>query len=492
MVADDELIGILSCVSSPIEFDLSTRGDHVKSAGISGQVWAKYSSIKLAGETLTKLHNFYFHGAYLSVKFELGVDPSTGKRVIASENFHSTVIRRITQRNSNNKTTVRNKHDYSGKSVVVNNTDYPFPTGLYLTRVISLCASMLFPRTEAGADNRPGAIGAGPRLNSSLMKLAVDTTLYNANSVGNNGTYAKETAEAMAMVDGLERALKHLHIRSTYCPSSSSGNNGTNAYADADTAVALPPVNVYVLGDGVFPLCAALIALHFPHRNWQYHSIDPLLQPIALSSDGDPGPTAVSVPGSGDGMPERFHQFAGLSQNYLIPVVGGGDVALSAVMKDLSVDGPSAPSPAAEDYSPPLSVVIACHSHAPLEEFWERLPRGSYKVAVTMNCCAEYCILHEPIPTPAPTESSQSPRIALAPPVDVETINSTPPTDAAESVEGVVGDEGRPRIRQQRRRQKALAARNRPVAVVPLLQYEDFEVFSPKRTVRVYAEARFS
>jgi hypothetical protein len=487
IAGNEELLELLSTVATPLEVDFSTRGENVKSAGISGQVWAKYPTIKHAADTLTKLHNFYFHGVYLSVKFELGLDRRTGKRMIASENFHSTVIRRITRRNTNNKTTVRNNHDYSSKSIVVNNTDYPFPTGLYLTRVIGLCAGLLQPTlrpaalgvaTSAPAGTDSADIDLPPEsehksgLNLSLMNLAVNTTLYNSNSVGNNGAYAKETAEAMAMVDGLERALKHLHLRSTYCPvpdagpssSSGSGCSSTSSGGGAGgTAQLQPPVNVYVLGDGVYPLCAALIALHFPHCNWQYHSIDPLLQPIAVS--GDDKFTAVSA---GIPMRQRFHQFSGLSQDYPIPPLTA-DLQLPRLSLEEAATTPY-------EYVPPLSVVIAYHSHAPLEEFWGRLPSESYKLAVTMNCCAEYCILHEPSPAadPAVTPVSE--------------------TSTATAAEGEEGERPRavPRQRQVRRKQKAMQARNRPVAVVPLLEYEDFEVYSPRRTIRVYAEACFS
>ncbi|KAJ1441768.1 hypothetical protein B484DRAFT_97365 [Ochromonadaceae sp. CCMP2298] len=63
-----------------------------------------------------------------------------------------------------------------------------------------------------------------------------------------------------------------------------------------------------------------------------------------------------------------------------------------------------------------LSLVIACHSHAPLQEFWDRLTGA--KIAVTMACCASYCEL----------------------------------------------------------------------SAEPLCEFDDFEVYSPKRRVRIYAE----
>ena len=146
---------------------------------------------------------------------------------------------------------------------------------------------------------------------------------------------------------------------------------------------ALSNVTVYALGDGKRPLSAAAICLHMP-ATWNYVSIDPLLEVESLQL-GD--------------YRNRFTLFSGLSQDFdlLNTVEDGIDCAIS---------------------SRPLSIVIALHSHAPLSEFWTRL--GGRKVAITMECCAEYSELHS-------------------------------------------------------------------VGEMPVLEFDDFEVYSPKRTVKIYS-----
>ena len=74
-VENTDLHLLLSIVDAPLEVDFSTRGENVKHAGISGQVWAKYASPQLAKKTMLKLHNYYYYGVYLSVKYEFGLDP---------------------------------------------------------------------------------------------------------------------------------------------------------------------------------------------------------------------------------------------------------------------------------------------------------------------------------------------------------------------------------------------------------------------------------
>ena len=356
-----ELQNLLSVVECPVEVDFSTREDSVKHAGISGQVWAKYSTTEAAKKTMLKLHNYYFFGVYLSVKFEFGIDPITNVRILDNTNFHSNVIRCIAKRNSNNKTNISNKFDYSSKSIVVNNTDYPFPTGLYLTRIIQLISkyAMLMPINE------------GDTYCKSLMKLVTSSMLF-TNNMGNNQSYAKEITEGMSMVDAIERVLKQC--------------DWMNYAIDTCTS----KVHVFVLGDGIYPLCAALIALHFKYNHWEYYSIDPILQPISIDDELD------------NNLKNSFHQFVGLSQDFVLPRMSNDDIM----------------------------IIVACHSHAPLQEFWDR-PVSCKKIAISMNCCANYCILYN---------SCNDCHSGKKPLLD------------------------------------------------PLIVFDDFEVYSPKRTVRIYVD----
>ncbi len=103
---------------------------------------------------------------------------------------------------------------------------------------------------------------------------------------------------------------------------------------------------LYVLGDGQTPLCAAALCLNFPDT-WTLFSIDPILVPIDVTAK-------YSV---------RFNQIPTKSEEFRIP-----------------------------DTKSSLSIVVACHSHAPLQEFWDRV--STPKLCVTMPCCAHYSDLH--------------------------------------------------------------------------------------------------
>ena len=106
---------------------------------------------------------------------------------------------------------------------------------------------------------------------------------------------------------------------------------------------------VYVLGDGIRPSTAATLALYLPD-SWRYTSIDPLL----------------------DLDPERLGAF---SSRITLLKKFSQDVDISAQETDC------------KDGLRPYSFVIACHSHAPLQEFWDRVP--SPKVAIAMPCCGK-------------------------------------------------------------------------------------------------------
>ena len=102
-------------------------------------------------------------------------------------------------------------------------------------------------------------------------------------------------------------------------------------------------INVYVPGDGKTPRTAALVYMQ-SSSNWQIYSIDPSMNTT---------PASLGVAST------RLHPINGLAEDFIIP-----------------------PDPVA------FSVVLAVHTHAPLQEFWDRVPRP--KVCVSLPCCADY------------------------------------------------------------------------------------------------------
>jgi hypothetical protein len=103
-------------------------------------------------------------------------------------------------------------------------------------------------------------------------------------------------------------------------------------------------VRVFSVADGVAPFSAAALGLSMPDT-WEYWSIDPALDFDSSALRNFSG---------------RFHLSPCRSQDFEIP------------KKRSDAE---------------LTLVIACHSHAPLQEFWDRVP--SPKFAVVMPCCGK-------------------------------------------------------------------------------------------------------
>ncbi|CAM9333476.1 unnamed protein product, partial [Ectocarpus fasciculatus] len=284
---EDEITELLGLRAIPVEVDLSERTR-------SGSIWAKYPSDSDAQATILELHQRWHRGSCISARFELGLG-TNGKR-IADRTSHNTKIRRIHAKSDTSARPADNfhGHHYSNDCLSVGGVDYPFPSGTYLSRLVFL--------TRKIASSDP------------LLNLITDPSLGNK--------YAKELSEAMAMCDAVQRAVKM--IRHT-------------------AAEDFSKVRVFVLGDGVKPLCAACLCLHFPDT-WEYHSIDPLMDAVGV------GPYFG-----------RFFQHKCLSQDFSIPPL---------------------------EESVEISIVVACHSHAPLSEFLSRMQRPV--IVVTMPCCADY------------------------------------------------------------------------------------------------------
>jgi hypothetical protein len=150
------------------------------------------------------------------------------------------------------------------------------------------------------------------------------------NTFGAKKQHTKELSESMAMVNGILKL----------------GSLTDQSWIHAPTAGMSERVVVYVLGDGKTPYTAMCIALYMP-KHWHFVSIDPIMNfdPNAL--------------GAGS-YSEHISTESKLSQEY---VINNGEFAGLTTR----------------------NIVIACHSHAPLQEFWDRV--SSPKMCVSMPCC---------------------------------------------------------------------------------------------------------
>lgn len=228
----------------------------------------------------------------------------------------------------------------------ISETEYPFPSGVYHSRLISLVQK--WPN----------------RVDDPLIELVCNNYIPPSNNNNKKGRansvfgnrYAKEITESMAMVDAAERAMKLCLGRST--SSFSKSVNGDCC------------VRVYCVGDGKYPVTAATMALNYPHPGWEFISIDPLLQHLTINTNPE-------------NHQHRLIQVTGISQDYQIP--------------------PLPPPSSSSDYGRVqyVDLLVACHSHAPLQEIWDRIVKrnsgnGSCRaIAITMACCANYSDLNQ-------------------------------------------------------------------------------------------------
>lgn len=104
-----------------------------------------------------------------------------------------------------------------------------------------------------------------------------------------------------------------------------------------------PNVRVFSIADGVSPFTASALGLFMP-ASWKYWTIDPLLDCENHSFRGE--------------LAHRMHMIKQRSEEFAVPN---------------------------KSFTEQLSIVVACHSHAPLQELWDRIP--SPKLGVVMPCC---------------------------------------------------------------------------------------------------------
>ncbi|KAG7342610.1 hypothetical protein IV203_017854 [Nitzschia inconspicua] len=380
----EELLEIFSQGgSAPIKVDLS----EVSFAKGGGRAWAMYETSQEARTVVEIVHQTIFRGCTLCARLELGVE-ADGRR-ITDKSVHTAVMRSIQPRRggggggvgttttttktsttqNKNKTQTKkiksnnynnkNKNNqpptavsYSHKSLSVGSIEYPFPSGLYLTKLIQHLSKQSSQSNNTTDCNTQSQQSTGKRNdNTDILDLLSDVSKIGGGSMTQ---YAKEISEAFAMVDAVERAVskiqRHLQQRNVH-----------------------QSTTCYCLGDGKYPLTASALALTMP-TDWKFISIDPLLQQQQQQWD-DVHSTCFH---------ERIQLFCGLSQDFSIPKKskqehGGGGVEDRHT--ELTVTVPTR-----------LAVVIACHSHAPLEEFWNRLVdnHDGPKICVAMPCCAQF------------------------------------------------------------------------------------------------------
>lgn len=303
--SEQEITDVLSDIEFPTELDFSSR------LSKRSKVYVTYENIEVAAAMIHTLHQLNYNGAILSARYELGFDEN-GLRYI-DHSSHNTAVRAV---RSESGMQIPNQmgFTYNFNSVTVDQVQFPFPSGLYLSRVLDLTRTL--PSTDP------------------LLDL-----LTNSRKSGGATKHTKEVSEAMAMVDCLERAIKRV-------------------YGISPSQLTKCDVRLYVIGDGKNPMCSASMCLHFPSQ-WKYYSIDPILDVIPDEELGE--------------YASRFFQYRGYSETFIIPSQETDEEEVE--------DGD-------DSCNDTLSIVVACHSHAPLHEFWTRIP--SPKLGIVMPCCADY------------------------------------------------------------------------------------------------------
>ena len=388
--SEEELLELFSLGgSSPVEVDLS----EVFFQKGGGRAWAMYGNARDAKLTVVALQSKNVHGCILCARLERGVEKN-GKR-ISDKTTHTAIIRGIQPRRGTPKkkidtdiTKVSRKkmtkkmrkeqqksigkqkphtattttttttttlertednfiHTYSHNSILIGETEYPFPSGIYLTKLIQKLSHDTGDNLLEKKNKEHRQQKLQLQQDEDLLRLLSDVSILGCGSVHK---YAKEVSEAFAMVDAIERAI-----------------NLTFGISVSDLQ---QPVICYCLGDGKYPMGAAALSLFLPvskdRNNWKFIAIDPL-----LPKQDESTVTATTATSNATSMfHDRIEMFSGISQDYCI----------EKRADDISVDPTKSPAL--------LSIAVACHSHAPLEEFWERMP--SPKLSVAMPCCAQF------------------------------------------------------------------------------------------------------
>lgn len=386
----------------PIEMDAS----EVSFQKGGGRAWALYQAPNDACRAVAALHGKVWYGCVLCARLEWGVEKD-GKR-ITDKTTHTAIVRGIQRRRGTPKKKQTNEHKggkpknknakknktkapraiddnncppssfeqaatYSHNSISIGEIEYPFPSGIYSTKLIqrltkAIGTSMI---DDNNFDDGAGGQQHEREQETKLLRLLSDISILGCGSVHR---YAKEISEVFAMVDALERGIKL-------------------AFGVGALDLQQHPVVCYCLGDGKYPIGAAALELFLPKisKNWKFIAIDPLLpknKSNKNNNNGDRANAETSNSASANNATSVFHDrieiFSGFSQNYSIKPANGANGSAAAGSE---IDAPGGAL---------LSIAIACHSHAPLEEFWERMPKP--KLCVALPCCAQYSELPKETP----------------------------------------------------------------------------------------------
>jgi len=409
----------------PIEIDAS----EISFSKVGGRAWALYGSAEDAGRAVVALHGKNVRGCILCARLERGVEKN-GTR-ITDKTTHTAIVRGIQRRrgtpkkkqtndgnnsngnesnNNNNKLKKKKKKGrpnnkannvddyskekvhrantdsvvtYSHNSILIGEMEYPFPSGIYSTKLIQGMAAWIASKDE---DNQKEYHHQQRRRgqDAKLLRLLSDVSILGC---GSAQRYAKEVSEVFAMVDALERGIKLAF-----------------GLASVDLQ---KPVVCYCLGDGKYPIGAAALELFLPkhnENNWKFIAIDPLLpkhdnESVDLGDDSILASSrttdVAAIRNETSTFHDRIELFSGFSQDYLIENTPNN--ARCSNSNDNANEGDDASDDRSTTKTPVLlSIAIACHSHAPLEEFWERMP--SPKLCVAMPCCAQFSELPKEIP----------------------------------------------------------------------------------------------
>lgn len=160
-----------------------------------------------------------------------------------------------------------------------------------------------------------------------ISSLCIEENKQIISSLLNTNNTSKEVSESFACFNGLQLLGKLKNI---------DFNSIVNA-------------NVYVIGDGMLPFTSMVLSLLLPYH-YNIYSIDPILDFDMTTLDSNRNTNRIIISRN-------------KSEDFVIP---------DSIMPNT------------------LSIVIACHSHAPLEEFWNRIKCKGKAMAVSIPCCGKF------------------------------------------------------------------------------------------------------